>query len=78
MVPMENEDSDPATVEIIPESSPSTSAGDSTSTGAKSSAPGPGISTGKTSLDSKWSSKHNVMSNSAQSSEHKKSAGKQD
>jgi protein-serine/threonine kinase len=77
VISIDKEVVDPARIDNVPGSaptSPSTSAGDSISTGRKSSAPGP--STGKTSLDSKWSSKHNVMSNSAQSSENKKSVGK--
>jgi protein-serine/threonine kinase len=77
VISIDKEEFDPAVIEIVPGSSPSTSAGDSTSTGRKSSAPGLGQSTGKTSLDSKWSSKHNVVSNSAHSSENKKSGAKQ-
>jgi protein-serine/threonine kinase len=79
VIPIDKEDFGPPVVEIVPGSiptSPSTSGGDSISTGRKSSVPGPGLSTGKTSLDSKWSSKHNAVSNSAQSSENKKSVGK--
>jgi protein-serine/threonine kinase len=79
VIPVNKEDLVPTVVENVPGSSPtspSTSGGDSTSTGRKSSVPGPGLSTGKTSLDSKWSSKHNAVSNSAHSSENKKSVGK--
>lgn len=76
VVSLEKGDCDPAIIEIIPDVSPSTSGGDSNSTGRKSSAPGPGQSTGKTSLDSKWSPKCIGISHSAHSTENKKSSGK--
>jgi protein-serine/threonine kinase len=60
-------------LEITPEGSPSTSAGESSS--GKSSVPRPAESTGKTSLDSKFSTKSKGQSHN--SSENKKAVAKQ-
>jgi protein-serine/threonine kinase len=65
---------DKGVIEITPEASPSTSPESSTNSG-KSSLPRPGESTGKTSLDSKFSSKSKVISQ--HSSENKKVVSKQ-
>jgi protein-serine/threonine kinase len=64
---------DKVLIEITPEGSPSTSAGESSS--GKSSAPRPGESTGKTSLDSKFSTKSKGISQ--HSSENKKIIARQ-
>ncbi|TVY59181.1 Serine/threonine-protein kinase cbk1 [Lachnellula cervina] len=69
---------DKEVVEIFPEGpevSPSTSAGSSSVNSGKSSVPRPGESTGKTSLDSKFSTKSKGVSQ--HSSENKKATSKQ-
>jgi protein-serine/threonine kinase len=65
---------DRSVAEIIPEASPPTSP-ESSSNSGKSSLPRPGESTGKTSLDSKFSSKSKGISQ--HSSENKKVVSKQ-
>jgi len=62
-------------VETSPEGSPSTSAGGSSINSGNSSIPRPGESTGKTSLDSKFSTNSKGVSH--HSSENKKAASKQ-
>ncbi|KAH8676810.1 kinase-like domain-containing protein [Tricladium varicosporioides] len=67
--------SDKGVLELTPEGSPpSTSGGSSGNNSGKSSVPRPAVSTGKTSLESKSSSKSNVVSASQHSSENKKIA----